>query len=162
MFTQDANTNVITTRPVKKTDVREVTAEYTLPDYLPDITRLLRVSAKATVPEKYPGAGNTEYDGKVIFDVVYSTGDGEIRCAVFDSEYSGSFPTPEADDFSCITISANAETASCRLGSPRKLTLKCKLPVSICISNRKSADPAIAGNGAEAQKHMQYRKKTVR
>ena len=162
MFTQDANTNVIMTRPVKKTDVREVTAEYTLPDYLPDITRLLRVSAKATFPEKYPGAGNTEYDGRVIFDVVYATGEGEIRCAVFDSEYSGSFPTPEADDFSCITVSASAENASCRLGSPRKLTLKCKLPVSICISNRKSADPAIAGNGAEAQKHMQYRKKTVR
>ena len=53
MFTQDEKTNCIMTRPIIKTDVKEVSAEYTLPDYLPDVNRLLRTSARVEKNEKY-------------------------------------------------------------------------------------------------------------
>ena len=54
MFIQDEKANSLCEKAVKKTDSRDVSTEYTLPDYLPDITRLLRVSAEAEHPEKYP------------------------------------------------------------------------------------------------------------
>lgn len=161
MFIQDEKTNCLCEKALRKTDCRDVSAEYTLPDYLPDITRLLRVSAKAEHPEKYCGAETVEYDGKIIWNIVYATADGEIRCAIFDADYSGSVPAGEAD-FSTAHVEASAENAGCRLLGPRKLSLKCKLCAAVSIYPLRACDPAIAGkNAPDAEQKLRHRKKTL-
>ena len=162
MFIQDEKANSLCEKAVKKTDSRDVSTEYTLPDYLPDITRLLRVSAEAEHPEKYCGTAGVEYDGKIIYNVMYATNEGEIRCAVFDSDYTGSVSAPETDDFSTVNIAVSTESVNCRLSSPRKLTIKCRLLANVSISNTKSTEPAISGKTApETEKDLQYRKQAL-
>ena len=161
MFAKDEKTSSITEKSIKKTDIRDISSEYTLPDYLPDITRLLRVSAKAEHPEKYFSADTVEYDGKIIYNIVYATGDGEIRCAVFDADYSGSVPVGDGE-FSTAHVEVSAENASCRLSSPRKLTLKCKLCATVNLCPVRTAEPAIAGkNAPDAEQKLQYLKKRI-
>ena len=159
MFTQDEKTNSIYEKAIKKTDSRDISTEYTLPDYLPDITRLLRVSAAAEHPEKYCGTESVEYDGKIIYNILYATSEGEIRCAVFDTDYTGAVNAQEIDDFSVVDIAVSTESVNCRLSSPRKLTVKCRLLASVSICNAKSTEPVIGGKTApDAEKDLQYRK----
>ncbi len=159
MFTQDEKITALYEKAIRKTDSRDISTEYTLPDYLPDITRLLRVSAKAEHPEKYCGADSVEYDGKIIYNIIYATSEGEIRCAVFDADYSGAVNAQETDDFSVVDVAVNTESVNCRLSSPRKLTIKCRLFANVSICNAKNTEPAIGGKTApDAEKDLQYRK----
>ena len=161
MLIQDEKTNSVTEKAFRKNDFRDISSEYTLPDYLPDITRLLRVSAKAEHAEKYCSSDTVEYDGKIIYNLVYATGDGEIRCAVFDDDYSGSVSVGDAE-FSTYTVETQAENVSCRLSSPRKLTLKCKICASVTVYPLRAAEPTIAGkNAPDAEEKLQYRKKRI-
>lgn len=161
MLIQDEKAFAVTEKAVRKNDFRDITAEYTLPDYLPDINRLLRVSANAERAEKYCSGNEIEYDGKIICSIVYATGDGEIRCAVFDSDYAGSVSAGELD-FSAATVETHTENVSCRLSGPRKLTLKCKLCASVSIYPVRSCEPALTGKGAQGyEEHLQQRKKRI-
>ena len=161
MFIQDEKTNCITERSVRKNDFRDISSEYTLPDYLPDITRLLRVSAHADQPEKYCSGETVEYDGKIIYSIVYATGEGEIRCAVFDDDYSGAVSFGETD-FSAVTVETCTENVNCRLSSPRKLTLKCKLCAAVNVYPLRRAEPTVTGkNAPDAEQKLQYRKKRI-
>ncbi|MBQ9746510.1 MAG: DUF3794 domain-containing protein [Clostridia bacterium] len=161
MFIQDEKTNFLCEKAIKKTDSRDISAEYTLPDYLPDITRLLRVSAKAEHPEVYCSADAVDYDGKIIWGIVYATADGEIRCAVFDADYSGSVSAGDAE-FSTAHVETSAENANCRLSGPRKLTLRCKLFAAMSIYPLRACEPAIAGkNAPDAEQKLQYQKKLL-
>jgi hypothetical protein len=162
MAKQDEKANRIMLKAVKRADTHDVGAEYTLPDYLPDITRLLKVSAYAEAPEKYLSAASMEYDGRIVYSVLYATAEGEIRCAAFDGDYSGSIPAPEADDFSLIHMTASAENPACRLSGPRKLSIKCRLSVHMDICKTAETDPVIGGKAyAGAESDLQYRKKRV-
>ncbi len=159
MFTQDEKITTLYEKAIRKTDSRDISTEYTLPDYLPDITRLLRVSAKAEHPEKYCSADSVEYDGKIIYNIIYATSEGEIRCAVFDADYSGAVNAQEIDDFSVVDVAVSTESVGCRLSSPRKLTVKCRLFANISICNAKNTEPAIGGKASpDAEKDLQYRK----
>ena len=161
MLIQDEKAFAVTEKAVRKNDFRDITAEYTLPDYLPDINRLLRVSANAERAEKYCSGNEIEYDGKIIYSIVYATGDGELRCAVFDSDYSGSVSAGDLD-FSTFTVETHTENVSCRLSGPRKLTVKCKLCTAMSIYPARSAEPTVSGKGAPSEtNHLQYRKKRI-
>ena len=161
MFIQDEKTSHAAERAVRKSDVRDISAEYTLPDYLPDITRLLRVCANAERAEKYLSEGTLEYDGKIIYNIVYATGEGEIRCAVFDSDYSGSVSFGEGE-FLSASLEVHTENAACRLSSPRKLTVKCRLCAAALAYPLRRTEPTIAGkNTPDAEEKLQYRKKNI-
>lgn len=161
MLIQDEKAFAIAEKAVRKNDFRDVTAEYTLPDYLPDINRLLRVSAVAERAEKYCSGSEVEYDGKIIYSILYATGDGEVRCAVFDGDYSGSVSAGELD-FSTVTVETRAENVSCRLSGPRKLTVKCKLCACVNVCPARSAEPTVSGKSVQGtEEHMQYRKKRI-
>ena len=48
---------------VKHTEISE---EFILPDYLPDIKRIIKVSAKPKIDTKYVTVGKVEYEGDVV------------------------------------------------------------------------------------------------
>ncbi len=68
---------------VKKTAIpsviKEVVSELILPDYLPDVSRLLRTSADVGAENGYVSGGALEYDGEINHTVIYATSDGRIK-----------------------------------------------------------------------------------
>ena len=61
-----------------KQEISEVTAEVSLPDYRPEVKRLVRVGATVTPPARYVGAANTELSGTVDFCILYTGNDGAL------------------------------------------------------------------------------------
>ena len=62
-----------------KTVTAEAGCEFSMPDYQPEIRRLLRVNATLLPPTSYVGAGKAEFVGAVRYDMLYSAADGGLR-----------------------------------------------------------------------------------
>lgn len=112
--------------------VTELTEDFDLPDYQPEIKRLLRVQAKVMPADVYIGAGNAECSGAVDYCILYSGADGALYCASQTGEYRFSFPIELPADFDAgegliCDVDSLAETAVGRVMAPRKLTLRCRL-----------------------------------
>ena len=115
-----------------KQEMGEVATEVSLPDYRPEIKRLIRVSATVSPPARYVGATNTELSGTVDFCILYTGNDGALYSTSHSSEYrigiSTELPTDAALGEGLICdADVLPEPCNARVLSPRKLSLKCRL-----------------------------------
>ncbi|MBQ9085667.1 MAG: DUF3794 domain-containing protein [Clostridia bacterium] len=110
----------------------EVSGDYTLPDYQPEIRRILHVIPTVLPPAKYVGNGNVELNGTVDYQVFYVGGDGGMYTLSLSSEYGGQIPMEAADRVDLnegITVFATtvSEGTTTRVSGPRKLNVRCRL-----------------------------------
>ena len=70
----------------------ETAADFTLPDYQPEIKRLLRVSATVLPPSRYVGDRECEITGNIDYYVLYIGSDNAIYCAPLTGDYKISAP----------------------------------------------------------------------
>lgn len=111
------------------TDLNE---EFSLPDYQPEMKRLLRVRATVMPPDRYIGSGSVECAGTVEYSVLYAGNDGLLYCTVQSGGYRFVSPVELPAEFEagegilCDTETV-AEQVSGRVVAPRKLSLKCRL-----------------------------------
>lgn len=115
-----------------KQEMSEVTAEVSLPDYRPEIKRLIRVSATVSPPAHYIGAANTELSGTIDFCILYTGNDGALYSTSHASEYRIGIPVDLPSDAILgegLVCDADIlfEPCNARVLSPRKLSLKCRL-----------------------------------
>ena len=150
--------NTILVKTFEDTSHNEISAEYNLPDYLPDINRLLKVSAKITEISKFLSGDTLEYDGKLKCTLLYATGDGNLRSADFERDFSGNTGVSGTSGDCDIRFDADIETVSCRLQNPRKLTAKIKLVLQSAVYCNMTTTPNIVGKlTAEEERALQYR-----
>jgi hypothetical protein len=135
------------------TTTTEVTEDFTLPDYRPEIRRVLGVRGQAVVDGKYLAGEELEADGSVTYTVVYLDGDGllyeESETSPFNvripvrSELSGGgedrFGTGD------LILSADAESVNCRVTGPRRLSLSSR--VRLTLLSQKPTDFALEAGG---------------
>ena len=115
-----------------KQEMGEVSAEISLPDYRPEVKRLVRVSASVTPPAHYVGAANTELSGTVDFCILYTGNDGALYSTTHTSEYRIGIPVDLPSDALLgegLVCDADIlpEPCNARVLAPRKLSLKCRL-----------------------------------
>lgn len=128
----------IQTEICDKQVLTELSADVSLPDYLPEIKRLLRVSAVASPPDKYIGAGSVECSGRIDYSILYSGNDGALYCASEAGEYKFNLPLEMNADYELneglvCDVDTLPDTTVGRVAAPRKLSLKCRLRSRIRI-----------------------------
>ncbi len=123
----------------------EISAEYNLPDYLPDINRLLKVSAKISESSHALSGDTVEYDGKFKCSLLYATGDGSLKSADFERDFSGTTAVSGTSGDCDIHFEPQIETVACRLQNPRKLTAKCKLALATSVLCHHAVSPSVSG-----------------
>lgn len=114
----------------------EVTSEFVLPDYRPEIKRLLRVKAVLLPIDKYIGGSAAELSGTVEFQALYAAADGSLWCVTQREDYRLSCPIDLDPDFSTsgglvCDAKIDAENATGRVGAPRKLTARCRVHAKV-------------------------------
>ena len=110
----------------------EVGCDYSMPDYQPEVRRLLRVRATVLPPSSYAGAGKAEFAGAVRYDILYSGNDGNLYSATTAENYELSAPLDkDADvDYSDeipVFCEVSPELVTSRVTAPRKLSIRCRL-----------------------------------
>ena len=71
-----------------KKESAELSEEFTLPDYQPEINKLLKIDAVLTPPVQYIGSGKVELSGSICYDVLYCGEDGQLYSSRVTSDYS--------------------------------------------------------------------------
>lgn len=140
----------------------EISAEYNLPDYLPDINRLLKVSAKISEISHFLSGDTLEYDGKLKCSLLYATGDGNLKNAEFERDFSGNTAVSGTSGDCDIRFDAMIENVACRLQNPRKLTAKIKLRPESAVYCPVIAAPSVVGKlTADEERALQTRTHTA-
>lgn len=109
----------------------ELSSDFTLPDYQPEIKRLLKIGASVLPPSKYVGDNQAEFGGNIDYYVFYTGSDNEIYCVPLTGEYKIEMPTLQGVDWSLSnligSIDIQPDMISGRVVSPRKINVKCRL-----------------------------------
>ena len=112
--------------------VSEIASDFSLPDYQPQIKRLLRVRATVLPADKYVGTTAAELSGKIEYGIFYTGNDGALYCTTQVGEYQLSCPfemPAELDLNEGVTCDADTlcDTVIARVVAPRKISVKCRL-----------------------------------
>ncbi|MBO4428685.1 MAG: DUF3794 domain-containing protein [Clostridia bacterium] len=137
---------------------KEIVSELSLPDYLPDVSRLLRTHAAIGGKSSYLNGQTLEYDGELNYTVVYATSDGRIKSVPLSAEFDGGVALPEMTGDYDAEASIKIENVNCRLQNPRRLSVRTKLSVFADIYSYEETAPVIAGkSSAEDEAHIEKR-----
>lgn len=118
-----------------------IESEGILPDYCPDIKRVIKVDALPRIISKraYFEGSNIlcETEGSVAFNLLYLGGEGDtISSYTFYNDFEHSFKLPasqnEEYDMLSAICRAYSENINCKPQSPRKISLRCD--VNLCMS----------------------------
>ena len=109
----------------------ETSEDFTLPDYMPEVRRIVSCSASPLPENKYVEGNDVVLSGVVNFTVLYIGEDGKLNAAHLTSEYDVSIKCGTADmtglSRDSIISSTSVTSSSCRATGPRKLSLGCRL-----------------------------------
>ncbi len=103
----------------------EVNEEFSLPDYVPEVRRVLVVRAQVLPESKYLSDNTLEFGGMVTYSVIYTDDEGKLCALPLSSSYEAKAGV-NSDTGSTI-INTTVDNTSCRVVAPRKLTIKTKL-----------------------------------
>ena len=137
-----------------RTVTTELTHDFSLPDYQPEVKRLLRVRATVSPADKYIGAGNAELSGTVDYNILYAGNDGALYCANQTGEYRFSCPVEISEDFDTgegilCDVETLADTLTGRVAAPRRLSLKCRLRSRVRMYGTRVLSERMSGSDRE-------------
>lgn len=118
----------------EKTVHTEVAGDFSLPDYQPEIKRLLRIRPCVLPASHYAGSGNAEFSGTLDYYVLYMGNDGGLYCAPLHTEYGFSVPFEQAEaEVGLCMADVVPESVVGRVSAPRKLNIRCRLRSDVCV-----------------------------
>lgn len=125
------------------TDVTaEASGEYTLPDYLPDIRRILRVTAFPQITGQYMNGEKAEIEGTADAVLLYMSEEGTVHAFHTEAPFAQTVPVPGMDENTVVTVRTRTDSSTCRLSGPRKLTMRHRLRSSVLTVGSRTAEPA--------------------
>lgn len=120
--------------------------ELIMPDYYPEIRKIVTVRASAIPDSKYIHDNELETGGTLSFDVLYIGDDQTLSCVPYVSEYSQVTTVPDGViSADCINVESVAEGISARPLGPRKISLKARVKNRISCDKYEPYLPMIAG-----------------
>ena len=107
----------------------DVNEEFTLPDYTPEVRKVLCVKVGVLPESKYvsdtQNGATVEFGGTVTYCVIYTDDEGKLTSTPLSSNYEAR--SPIAQNSTNVFIDTEVDSVSCRVNAPRKLTLKSRL-----------------------------------
>ena len=128
--------------------------DFTLPDYLPPVSRLLRAEC-SIIPEgvylKEGSSGITaQFGGTAIFTVMWADSDGVPWSTTLDSNYESATVIGQSAPTRCM-VDTKTENVYCRVAAPRKLSLRSRLVSRILTLAEEETTPNSDGATYEMQ-----------
>ncbi|MBQ9132237.1 MAG: LysM peptidoglycan-binding domain-containing protein [Clostridia bacterium] len=132
--------------------VSELSSDFSLPDYKPEIKRLLRIRTTVSPADKYIGAGSAEFSGTVDYNILYCGNDGALYCVTQTEEYRFTAPVETPSDFDpadglICDVESLADGATGRVVAPRKLSIKCRLRSRVRLYGSRMPEESLRQSG---------------
>ena len=111
----------------------EAQGDFTLPDYMPQIRKIVRIDTTVIPSGKFVASNRAEFAGIVAYNLVYSDEEGALASTSLSSDYEFSVSMPSEAGEYCVVCDSMAESTQCRPSGPRKLSLKSSIKSSVHI-----------------------------
>ena len=114
----------------------DISEDFTLPDYYPEIRRVLCVREEALPPSGFMGGNKIDVNGVVDYTLIYVSNEGRLCSAPVSAEYSFSVPVEGSSDFELgdgvtMMVHTVCDNSSIRVSGPRKLSVRSRLRSSV-------------------------------
>ena len=117
-----------------------VDIDFNLPDYCPEISKILKCRAVARIASKRADSRNITVDGGVTVTVIYCDSENLINSYEYQYPFSKTFETGVDIDGAGLSASAKIEYINCRAVTERKIDIHGAVGVSVTASRKKSRD----------------------
>lgn len=146
-FTLDPPAALMPTLRLDRTATGEFGSDFSLPDYLPEIKRLLRVTAAPLPESRYVSGSGVEYAGAVEYLVCYAGADGALWSSRLRQDYN--FNLPIDADLLAEGIEPHADltvdSVVSRVTAPRKLNIRCRMRCRVRGWGEEDISPRLEG-----------------
>ena len=123
----------------------ESIGDYILPDYQPEIRKILLVTSSLLPSGSYESGGRATFGGSVRHHILYSDGEGRLQAVELFSDYDYAFDAGETAVGAALHTKENIAAVNCRLSGPRKLSIRTKILSHIYMIGKKSTACDVSG-----------------
>lgn len=102
---------------------QQIESDITLPDYFPDIVRVIKCTLKANIASVSSSGNRITADGNAIISVLYICESGKLHCFEQKIPVSKYVETPKAEECTCVA-SAKTQYVNCRVISQRRIDIR--------------------------------------
>ncbi|MFA6730312.1 MAG: hypothetical protein WCR95_04880 [Eubacteriales bacterium] len=118
--------------------LKDMELEGVLPEYAPDISRLVRVDAKASPPEVEFTTDKAEITARVDFGILYESDyKSKLAHVVVSGTLSQKVNHDRPSEERYAWASVNCSYLTCKLLGPRKFIIRAKMNTELCVSEIK-------------------------
>ncbi|MBQ1259903.1 MAG: DUF3794 domain-containing protein [Clostridia bacterium] len=128
---------------IEKEDSKEINEEFVLPDYQPEVKKILTCREAVSLPSVSVEAGSVTAEGNLRFNVIYVGNDNDLYSAQFECGYSFSVPGLPQDASISDAVSVNAESVSAKAISPRRISVRGRLKALFAVQSKDGDEECI-------------------
>ncbi|MBO5909709.1 MAG: DUF3794 domain-containing protein [Clostridia bacterium] len=134
---------------VKHTDVAE---EFILPDYLPDVKRIIKVDTRPKIDGKFISSGRIDYDGDVVCHILFCDEGNHLKSVTFTSSFSDGVDIYDIEDECVANIVPEPYSVICKMLNPRRVSIRMRVDATVTVWCRKGFSPELEGETASTEK----------
>lgn len=127
---------------VKHTEISE---EFILPDYLPDVKKIIKVSAKPRIDTKFVSDAKIEYEGDVIVCMLFSDEENRLRNVTFKAAFSDMVEIADLRNECIANLIPEVESVTCRMVNPRRVCIRVRVDTECSVWSERSFCPELSG-----------------
>lgn len=128
---------------VKHTEIAE---EFILPDYLPDIKRVIRADATPKMDGKYLSDGKISFEGEVACRMLYTDESNCLKAVTFNASFSDSAEVRSVSSECIANLMPSPESLVCRAVNPRRVSVRMRLDTEVTVWSTRSLRPVLSGD----------------
>ena len=152
-------TNTSYVKNIKCSDsYTESRVDYTLPDYLGDLRKILFTNASLRPSGRFAGGDEVEFSGVVVYNVIYLDAENNLCSVEFSSDYDYSVKC-SGENYKESTSDTRISNYAVRLMGPRKISASASLVGCVRISESNSI--IISGNAFESDSGVEVNTKNI-
>jgi len=141
------------------TATHEVSEEFVLPDYIPEIRKLLLCRASVLPEGKFISDSTVDISGSVTYLVIYTDDEGKLCSTPLSSSYEASVAMPNVS--SSVFVDTTVEAVTPRVSAPRRLSIKSRLKSRAISTQGKEIKENITPCSAADEMYLERQKKTL-
>lgn len=111
--------------------------DFTLPDYYPDISKILKCCAVSRISSKGLNGGNISVEGCVTVTVIYCGDNNCLNSYEYQYPFSKSFETGCNTDGTFLTVKSRCEYINCRAVTGRKIDIHGAAGIYVTLTRRR-------------------------
>lgn len=142
----------------------EVSEEFNLPDYIPEVRKMLTVKSSILPESRYiadKGNGSQlDFGGTVTYLVIYTDDEGSLRSVPLSSTYEASTTLNSHPEN--ILIDTVVDNTTLRVNAPRKLTIKARLKSHILGFENRTLEENITPKSSADEMYLQRAGKKIK